>query len=93
VAVQVERDADRGVAHLRLEVLRVRAGGDHQRGVGVAQVVEVQAVELRAADGGPEDAVAEVVVAQEPALRRREDEAELVRPSREQLATRHQSGS
>ena len=32
VAVEVERDADRGVAHLRLEVLRVRAGGDHQRG-------------------------------------------------------------
>jgi hypothetical protein len=41
VAVEVERDADRGVAHLRLEVLRVRAGGDHQRGVSVAEVVVI----------------------------------------------------
>ena len=40
MSVEIERDADRGVAHLRLEVLRVRAGGDHQRGVGVTEVVE-----------------------------------------------------
>src|SRR5882672_5144913 len=45
VAVEIERDADRRVAHLRLEVLRVRAGGGHQQ--------------LRAAHGRPEDAVAE----------------------------------
>jgi hypothetical protein len=32
VTVEVERDADRRVTHLRLEVLRVRAGGDHERG-------------------------------------------------------------
>jgi hypothetical protein len=37
--VEVERDADRGVSHLRMEILRVRAGGDHQRGIGVAKVV------------------------------------------------------
>jgi hypothetical protein len=40
VAVEVERDADRGMAHLRLEVLRMGACGDHQRGVRVTQVVE-----------------------------------------------------
>src|SRR5207247_2248621 len=62
VSVEVERDADRGVPHLRLEVLRVGAGGDHQRGVGVAEVVEAEAGQLRASYGGAEDAVAEVVV-------------------------------
>src|SRR6266508_3145578 len=89
VAVEVERDADRRVAHLRLEVLRMGAGGDHQRGVGVAQVVEAEAGELRAADGRAEDAVAEVVVVEELTARRGEDEVELVRLAREQLPPQH----
>ncbi|HET8742822.1 MAG TPA: hypothetical protein VFM41_09390 [Gaiella sp.] len=69
MAVQVECDADRRVAHLSLQVLRVRAAGDHQRGVGVAQIVEAEAGQLRAADGGREDAVAEVVVIQDFTVR------------------------
>src|SRR6266542_4025291 len=69
VAVEVERDPNRRVAHLRLEVLRVRAGGDHQRGVGVTQVMEAQAGQTGAADSGAEDAVAEVVVIEQLAAR------------------------
>lgn len=68
------------------------AGGDHQRGVGVAQVVEAEAGQLRAADGGAEDAVAEVVVVQDRALGRGEDEVELVRLAREQLAAEDADG-
>jgi hypothetical protein len=41
VAVEVERDADRRVPHLRLQILRMSAGGDHQRGVGVTEVVDL----------------------------------------------------
>ena len=66
----------------------MRAGGDHQRRVGVAEVVEAEAGQLRAADGRAEDAVAEVVVVQDRALRRGEGEARLVRLARERLATR-----
>ena len=40
VAVAVERDRDRGVAHVGGERLGVDAGGDHQRGEGVAALVE-----------------------------------------------------
>jgi hypothetical protein len=76
VAVDVEGDADRRVTHLRLEVLRVRAGGDHERGVGVPQVVEPQAGQPGAADGEAEDAVAEVVVVEDLAARRGEDDSE-----------------
>ncbi len=86
MAVEVERDADRRVPHLRLQVLRVRAGGDHERGVGVPQVVEAKADQLRPAYGGCEDAVSEVVVVQDVTVRRGEDEVEVVRPAREQLA-------
>jgi hypothetical protein len=68
VSVEIERDADRRVTHLRLQVLRVRAGRDHQRRVGVAKVVEAEAGQLRAANGRAEDAVAEVVVVQDLAL-------------------------
>ncbi len=50
------------------------AGGDHHRGVGVAQVVEAETRQLRAPDRGPEDAVAEVVVVEHLAARRREDD-------------------
>ena len=49
------------------------AGGDHERGVGVAEVVEAKARQTGAADCGAEDAVAEVVVVQELAARRSED--------------------
>ncbi|MCZ7589954.1 MAG: hypothetical protein M5U27_14070 [Gaiella sp.] len=93
MAVEVERDPDRGVAHLRLEVLRVRAGRDHQCGVGVAEVVEAEAGQLRAADGRPEYAVAEVVVVEDFAARRWEDETALVRLPCEQLAAKHMRGS
>ncbi|HWQ24820.1 MAG TPA: hypothetical protein VNK94_12005 [Gaiellaceae bacterium] len=72
--------------HLRLEVLRVRAGRDHQRRVGVAEVVEAEAGELGAADGGREDAVAEVVVVEQLAVRRGKNETALVRLPCEQLA-------
>jgi hypothetical protein len=62
MAVQVKGDANRRVAHLRLQVLGVSAGCDHQRGVGVAQIMEPKTGELCPADGGTEDPVAEVVV-------------------------------
>jgi hypothetical protein len=44
----------------------MRADGDHQRRVGVAQVVEAEAGQLRPAHGRSEDAVAEVVVVHDP---------------------------
>src|SRR5581483_2228167 len=93
MAVEVERHEDRGVAHLRLEVLRARAGGHHEGGVGVAQVVEAEADELRASDGGREDAVAEVVVVQDVTVRRGEDEVKVIRLAREQLSTEDADGS
>lgn len=65
---------------------------DHQRGVRVAKVVEAGAGLLRAADGGTEDALAEVVVVQDLALRRREDEAEVVRLACEELTAEHAHG-
>jgi hypothetical protein len=86
VSVEVERHADRRVAHLRLQVLRMRAGRDHQSGVGVPQVVEAEPDELRATDRRREDAVTEVVVVQNRAFGRREDETELVRLARKQLS-------
>jgi len=46
VAVTVERGLDRGVAQLRLDVLRVGAVGDQQAGIRVAEVVEPDAAEL-----------------------------------------------
>ncbi len=51
VTVEIQRDANGGVAHLCLEVLRMGTGGDHERGVGVAKVVEADARQLPAADG------------------------------------------
>jgi hypothetical protein len=45
----------------------VRGGEDHQRGVGVAEVVEAQAGEPASSDGWPEHAVGEIVVVQDPA--------------------------
>jgi hypothetical protein len=92
VAVQVEGDADRGVAHLRVEVLRVGSGGDHECGVGVAEVMEAQADQPGATDGGAEEAVAEVVLVQHLAARRRENEAAIVRLAREQLPAEHMRG-
>ena len=70
----------------------MRAGSDHQRGVRVAQVVEAQASEPRSADGWAEDAVAEVVVVQQLAARRGEDESAVVRLPREQLAAEDTRG-
>jgi hypothetical protein len=55
VAVCVQRDVDRCVAELRLEELGMGAGGDHEGGVGVPEVVEAEWREPGAADGGPED--------------------------------------
>jgi len=107
VALEVERDPDRRMPHLRLQVLRARSGCHHQFGVGVAEVVEAEAGELRAADGGPKGSsagggahfaarnwrtfrrpltVAEVVVVEDRALRRGEDEVALVRLPCEQLS-------
>src|SRR4051794_31816512 len=43
-------DDDRGVAHVAAERLRVHARGDHQRGVGVAALVQRDAAD---AGGGP----------------------------------------
>ena len=45
VAVPVERGLDRGMAQLRLDVLRV-AVGDQQAGIRVAEVVKPDAAEL-----------------------------------------------
>jgi hypothetical protein len=46
VAVAVEHGLDRGVAQLRLDVLRVGAVGDQQAGVGMTEVVKPDAAEL-----------------------------------------------
>jgi hypothetical protein len=67
----------------------MRPGGNHQRGVGVAKIVGAEAGEPASSDGGPEDAMAEVVVVEELTARGGEDEPELVRLPREQLATQH----
>ncbi len=50
VAVTVERGLDRGVAQLRLDVLRVGAVGDQQAGIRVAEVVKADPAKL----GSPE---------------------------------------
>ena len=50
VPVQVERDADVGVAHERAERLGVDARGDHERGVRMSGVVQRGA---RQAERGP----------------------------------------
>src|SRR3954452_4056181 len=83
--VEVEGDANRRVSHLRLEVLRVRAGGDHQRGVRVAKVVEANGTDSAASHGRREDPVAEVVVVEDLPAWRRENESELVRLARDEL--------
>src|SRR5205814_2036891 len=82
--VEVEGDANRRVSHLRLEVLRVRAGGDHQRGVRVAKVVEANGTDSAASHGRREDPVAEVVVVEDLPAWRRENESELVRLARDE---------
>ena len=64
--VEVERDPYRRVTHLRLEVLRVRAGSHHQRRVGVSEVVEADPTEAAAAHSQCEDPVAEVVIVEDP---------------------------
>ena len=47
VPVAVERRLDRGVAELRLEVLRMRPLRDQEARVGVSQVVKPDALQLR----------------------------------------------
>src|SRR5882672_673203 len=84
--VEVERDADRRVSHLSLEVLRMRAGGDRERGVRVPQVVEADRADSATAYGRSGDPVTEVVVVEYVPTRRREDESELVRLARDELA-------
>jgi hypothetical protein len=71
---------------LRLEKLRMRTGGDHQRRVGVPEVVEAEWRELGAPGGRPEDACHEVVLAPDRAAARREDEPEFVGHAGEQLS-------
>lgn len=44
VAVEVERDLDRGMAHERRESLGVDARRDHEGGVGMARLVQAQAL-------------------------------------------------
>src|SRR5829696_8451069 len=85
VAVGVQRDVDRCVPELRLEELGMGAGGDHERGVGVAEVVEAKWRKLGAADRRPEDPRHEVVLAPDRPAGRWEDEPELVRHTGEQL--------
>ena len=46
MTVAVEGGLDRGVAQLRLDVLRVGPVGDQQAGVGVAEVVKADAAEI-----------------------------------------------
>src|SRR4051794_32638595 len=72
--VEVEGDATRRVAHLRLEVLRVRTGGHHERGVGVSEVVEANRTDSASSDGRREDP--EVVVVEDVPAWRREHESE-----------------
>ena len=84
--IEVERDPNRRVTHLRLEVLRVRAGSDHEGGVGVPQFMEAERAESASAHSRREDPVAEVVVVEDPPAGRMEDEAEWVRRPREELA-------
>jgi hypothetical protein len=63
----------------------VRAGGDHQCGVGVSEVVEAQRRELGAPYGRAEHARHEVVLAPDRSAGRGEDEPELVRDAGERL--------
>jgi hypothetical protein len=69
VAIEVERDSNRRMLYLRLELLRMGSGGDHQRGVRCGAVVEAETRQLRPPDSGPEDAVAKGLVVQERAAR------------------------
>ena len=48
VAVKAERDPHRRLAHLRLQLLRMCASDDDQRGVGVVEVIEADAAETAA---------------------------------------------
>ena len=61
VAVTVERGLNRGMAQLRLDVLRVGAVGDQQAGVGVAKVVKSDAAQLGPPERRRELPVPEVV--------------------------------
>ena len=91
--VEVEGDANRRVAHLRLEVLGVRTGGHHERGVGVPEVVEANRTDSASSDGRREDPVAEVVVVEDVPAWGREHESELVRRARDELQDVLEEGS
>ena len=66
VALQHEATAI-GVAHLLGDHLHVAAGGDHERGPRVAQVMEGQLADARRPRGGLEDPAHEVVGIEGPA--------------------------
>ena len=69
VAVEVERDSDRRVPHLRLEVLRMGASGDHQRGVRCGAGRGSGDPSASFAGQRAEDAASKVLVVQECAAR------------------------
>jgi len=54
VAAAAHGGGDRGVAHLLLDELQVLPRGDHQGGVGVAEVVEADAPQAGPPQGGLE---------------------------------------
>lgn len=47
MAVAIKRDGDRGVAHVAAESLRVSAGGDHERRVGMTAIMQTHRLEAR----------------------------------------------
>lgn len=61
MTVAVEGGLDRGVAQLRLKVLRMGVVGDQQAGVGVAEVVKPDVPEPSAPGGFGKPPVPEVV--------------------------------
>src|SRR5829696_8095157 len=92
VAVGVERDVDRRMPELRLEELRMSAGGDHQRCIRVSEVVEAQWRQRGATDGGPKDARHEVVLTPDASVWSGEDEPELARRAGEKLLAEDADG-
>lgn len=71
--VHVERDLDRGVSEPLLDRLRMRPGGDRERGGAVPEVVPPQGRETGSFDRRSEHPASEVVTPQRCAGRRRED--------------------
>ena len=79
MAVAVESGLDRGVAQLRLDVLRVGAVGDQQAGVGVPEVVKADPAELSPPEGLRKLPMPEVVGIERRAPFTAEDECRVPR--------------